>query len=345
MIDEGMFLGVEEYWAGGWHGRSVFRVREGLLYPVGGDQLVTDVELPGTLFPRLTDHHVHVGLVDAEQIMPGGITAVVDLGWVPRLAAEWHTESGFPGSPLPEVRIAGGLLTCEGGYPVNAGWAPAGAAVELRGPADADAAVRAQIALGASVIKVTVNSDEGPVPSPELLTAIVTAARAHGVPVAAHVQGDGMTRRALDAGVNVLAHTPFTEVLDSDIVARLSRAGTAVVSTLDIHGWGSPTDEYENALVNLTRIAAAGGRVRYGTDLGNGPLPVGINPRELAALADAGLDREALVASIAGTWQPSSIGPRLAWVPGSPPETAAETAEWLSGARASTIDYLEETLV
>ncbi|MET0726042.1 MAG: hypothetical protein ABWY36_06795 [Leifsonia sp.] len=345
MIDEGTLLGAEEYWTGGWRGRTLFTVRDGLLHPTPDSRATPDLELPGTLFPRLSDHHVHLGLVDAEQLMPSGITSVVDLGWIPEVAAAWHTDSSYPGSTLPEVRMAGGLLTCTGGYPVTSSWAPEGAAVEISGPAGAEEAVRAQIALGASVIKVTLNSLAGPVPSDELLTAIVLAARAHGVPVAAHVEGAGMARRALDAGVNAFAHTPFSEQLDTDMIARMSRAGTACISTLDIHGWGKPTHAFVVAQDNLRRFAAAGGRVRYGTDLGNGPLPVGVNVRELRAIVEAGLDRDHVVESIAGSWNPSTIGPRFAWVPGLPPESAADLPDWLVGAHGTTVDYLEETLV
>lgn len=344
MIEEGLLLGVEEYWAAGWHGRTRFTVRDGLLHPSADATATPDLELPGTLFPRLSDHHVHLGLIDAERLLPAGITSVVDLGWIPDAAAEWHTDSRYPGSTLPEVRIAGGMLTCTGGYPAASGWAPAGAAIELADPAEAEEAVRAQVALGASVIKVTLNSVAGPVPSDELLTAIVLAARAHGVPVAAHTEGAGMARRALDAGVNAFAHTPFSEQLDTELIARMSRAGTAVISTLDIHGWGAPTRAFVIAQDNLRRFAAAGGRVRYGTDLGNGPLPVGVNARELSAIADAGLDRDSVVESIAGSWAPDSIGPRFSWVPGLPPRRAEDVPAWLSTARGTTIDYLEETL-
>lgn len=343
MIDEGTLIGVDEYWTGDWRGPTVFAVRDGVLVPAPGER--AQVHLPGTLFPRLTDHHVHLGLIDPEGLMDGGITAVVDLGWIPEQAAAWHTESGYPGSTLPEVRIAGGFLTCVGGYPFGRQWAPRAATVEIADPSHAEAAVRAQIALGATVIKTTLSSVAGPVPSTELLQAIVLAARSHGIPVAAHVEGEGMTLRALDAGVNILAHTPFTELIDADLRARMSRAGTAVISTLDIHGWGEPTEAFAIASENLQHLAASGARIRYGTDLGNGDLPLGVNVRELTAMADAGLDRDTIVTAIAGRSHPATVGPRFAWAPGLPPETAAETGPWLAAARGTTVDYLEETLV
>ena len=38
-----------------------------------------------------------------------------------------------------------------------------------------------------------------------------------GLPLVAHVQGDRMTERALAAGVDVLAHAPWTERLSDDV--------------------------------------------------------------------------------------------------------------------------------
>jgi hypothetical protein len=343
VIDEGQVIAFEDYWIGSFRGPTVFVVRDGLLHRAER-YAVPDLVIPGTLFPRLTDHHVHLGLIDPSGLLAAGVTSVVDLGWIPAESSRLRRDAAFPGSTLPEMHIAGAFLTCIGGYPKGRDWAPDDAVVELSGPGRAEAAVLAQVALGASVIKVTLSSDDGPVPSPELLEAIVSSARASGVPVAAHVQGEGMTARALDAGVNVLAHTPFSERLDTDLIARISRARTAVVSTLDIHGWGTPTEAFEIAGENLRHIAATGGRVLYGTDLGNGPLPVGVNGRELLALAAVGLDRDTLLASIAGHEHPDTIGPRLAWVPGVPPETTAETAVWIAAARGTTVDYLEETV-
>ncbi|MFC6356044.1 hypothetical protein [Luethyella okanaganae] len=288
---------------------------------------------------------MHLGLIDAEALLPAGITAVVDLGWIPAVAAAWHAASAYPGSTLPEVRIAGGLLSCVGGYPAWSGWAPAGATVELSGVAQVERAVTAQLSLGASVIKLTLNSDAGPTPSDELAAAVVASAQAHGVPVAAHAQGIGQAARALAAGATMLAHAPFSERLDDGLLLEMRRADMVWISTLDIHGWGEQTPEFSVASDNVRRFTALGGGMLYGTDLGNGPLSLGVNERELLALAAAGLSRDALVASIAGSWHPSTIGPRFAWVPGQPPGAANDAARWLATARGTTIDYLEETLV
>lgn len=343
MLEEGQVVAFDAAWSGSFRGRSAFAVRDGLLEPVEADA-PADLHVPGTLFPRLTDHHVHLTLIDPEPLLDAGVTHVVDLGGDPAVTGRMRIDAAFPGSTLPGIHIAGAFLTCAGGYPKGRTWAPDAAVVELADPTEAETAVRSQVAGGASVVKVTLNSTSGPVPTGDLLAAIVTAARGEGVPVAAHVEGVGMAERALDAGVNVLAHTPFTESLDPAIVARMSRAGTAVISTLDIHGWGQETPEFHVAVENVRHLTAAGVRVLYGTDLGNGELPVGLNARELSALASAGLERDAVVASVAGRAAPDVVGPRLAWAPGTPPDGPEETARWLANAMGTTIDYLEETL-
>nr|BFE69172.1 hypothetical protein GCM10020092_024730 [Actinoplanes digitatis] len=53
--------------------------------------------------------------------------------------------------------------------------------------------------------------------------------------------------------------------------------------------------------------------MRYGTDLGNGPLPPGVNPRELGALLRAGMDPAGILAAMTEpdlaepTWLPSGL--------------------------------------
>jgi hypothetical protein len=343
-VTQGLLIAAAEFWSNGWRGPTVFRVADGRLTRDTSARSAptdADIHLPGTLFAHLTDHHVHLGLVDGPTLLRGGLTNVTDLGWQPDTAAGWLEQFD---ETLPEVRIAGGFLTCTSGYPATSDWAPPGAAIELESPADAASAVAAQAALGASVIKVTLNSVAGPVPSDELLAAIVAATRAHGLLVVAHAEGVGQVERAFHAGVDAFAHTPFSESLDDALLKRMVSAKMSWISTLDMHGWGRRNAAFETAAGNLRRFAAFGGRVRYGTDLGNGPLPLGVNERELLALADAGLTADSLVRSIAGSDEATTFGPRFAWVPGLPPRSAPEIAGWFATARGCTIDTVRETL-
>ncbi|WP_426625573.1 hypothetical protein ACPPVW_05805 [Leifsonia sp. McL0607] len=309
--------------------------------------------LGGTVVPSLTDHHTHLGLSDPGALFQGGITHAVDLGWIPSVAAAWLDDSPH----RPAIAIAGALLTAPGGYPVNAGWAPPGAAKEVGGPREAREAVRQQVMAGASRIKIALNSDAGETVDNASLSAIVEESHAAGLPVVAHAQGAGQTARALRGGVDQLAHTPFTERLDDDVVAEAVDAGMIWISTLDIHGWGTPTTGYRIAVDNLRRFIARGGHVLYGTDLGNGDLPVGVNARELAAIQEAGLQGVDLIRTIAGTGTgagpctgsstdataPAPLGPRIAWIPSPPPADPAHLPGWLATARGLHISDLAST--
>jgi hypothetical protein len=337
-------------------GHTVFTVDNGMLHLVDESRddardrpaIRADHEVGGALMPHLTDHHTHLGLTDPAGLFANGITDAVDLGWIPEVASTWLTD--HPGHPA--VRIAGALITAPGGYPTNAGWAPPGSAAEAGNAVEATKAVRRQVMLGASRIKVALNTDAGPSVDNSTLTAIVEEAHDAGVPVTIHAQGIGQVVLAVNAGADQLAHAPFSERLDDDLLRRAADAGMSWVSTLDIHGWGRPTPEFAIAVDNMRRFASAGGRIHYGTDLGNGPLPVGVNERELNALATAGLNDEHLLRAIAGevgrTGASVSVGPRFAWIPTPPPERQDDGAAarnlaapsglpaWLATARGHT---------
>jgi imidazolonepropionase-like amidohydrolase len=186
------------------------------------------------------------------------------------------------------------MITTPGGYPSRAGWCPAGGWVEVDDAEEAAEAVAGIAAQDPAVIKVSMNAEAGPVLSDRALVAVCETAHARGLAVTAHVQGPGQVDRALGAGVDELAHCPWTERLAEETIEALARR-TGVVSTLDIHSYGRRTPALDVALDNLRRFAEAGGRVRYGTDLGNGPIPPGIDAREAALLADAGLNTAAIL--------------------------------------------------
>jgi hypothetical protein len=327
-------IGFDAVWNGNsFRGHSVFASENGLLHPIDDDR--ADREFGGALIPHLTDHHTHLGLTDPAELFANGITDAIDLGWVPEVSAGWLIDR--PGHP--SVRIAGALITAPGGYPKNAGWGPPGSSAEVADVAEAVEAVRMQLIRGASRIKVTLNTDAGPTVDNSTLTAIVEEAHSAGFPVTIHAQGAGQTARALAAGADQLAHAPFTERLDDGTMAHAVAAGVTWVSTLDIHGWGIPTPEFAIAVDNVRRFAAAGGRILYGTDVGNGPLAQGVNERELRALVGAGLSATQLLEAIAGD-EPreprAPIGPRFAWIPASPPPSVDDLPAWLATARGHT---------
>ncbi len=303
----------------------------------------------GTLLPPLIDHHVHLMLVGRDALHDTALAGVVDLGGPLDATAADAQRDG-----LPRVAFAGSFLTARGGYPVGRPWAAEGSAREVdadtgdgRGalPVAAETAVAEQHAFGASVIKVALNASAGPVFDRVTLDAIVAAAHDRELPVVAHVEGEGMAALAIDAGVDAFAHTPFTERLDDALIARAVSAGQRWISTLFVAGYGEPTPEREIALDNLRRFHAAGGRVLYGTDLGNGEQPLGLNPAELALLVAAGLEASDVVAALADPWPAVDA----AWddgiatfVPGPPPASLDALPAWLATARIVPIEDLEQ---
>lgn len=249
------------------------------------------------LMPGAVDHHVHLGLSDPRAILHGGVTTVRDLGWRPQdifPVVDISVGTDFEG---PVVSAVGPMITAVGGYPSRAGWAPAGTALEVRGVDEAAAAVNLIAEDDPVAIKVALNSDAGPTLTDSDLLAVCEAAHARRLPVVVHVQGPGQTERALGAGADELAHCPWSERLGEALLESMARA-MKIVSTLDIHSYGQPTAELETAVDNLRRFAAAGGSVRYGTDLGNGPIPPGIHVTEAIHLAAAGLSAEAILQAL-----------------------------------------------
>ncbi|WP_455905464.1 hydrolase [Microbacterium sp.] len=246
--------------------------------------------LDGVIVGGFTDHHVHLQLVDHALLHDSTLGRVIDLGGNPAAVAALSEGA----ARFVAVEFAGAFLTPVGGYPSDRDWAPAGSFREIADTAAATAAVAEMADAGASCIKVANNSTAGPVFSDLLFRAIVEAAAARGLPVVAHAEGVGEAQRAARLGAARLAHAPFTERLDDAEVAAQA-ASVSWISTLAIH----EGDTHATAVDNVRRFRAAGGTVLYGTDMGNGPMPVGLNPAELAALRDAGLDGIDLLRALA----------------------------------------------
>lgn len=246
--------------------------------------------LDGVIVGGFTDHHVHLQLVDHALLHDSTLGRVIDLGGNPAAVAALSEGA----ARFVAVEFAGAFLTPVGGYPSDRDWAPAGSFREIADTAAATAAVAGMADAGASCIKVANNSTAGPVFSDLLFRAIVEAAAARGLPVVAHAEGVGEAQRAVRLGAARLAHAPFTERLD-DAEVTAQAASASWISTLAIH----EGDTHATAVDNVRRFHAAGGTVLYGTDMGNGPMPVGLNPSELTALRDAGLDGIDLLRALA----------------------------------------------
>lgn len=239
------------------------------------------------LVPGFIDAHVHIEFFEPRSLLEGGITTARDLGWPPERIfplAEASREEDFPG---PEVVAAGPMLTAPGGYPTRAGWAPPGTGREVSSPGDARTAVNEVARKSPSVIKVALNPPVGPTLDRKTLRAIVEEAHNKELRTTGHVYGLQELEKALDAGLDELAHMLMSsEKIPDRVIERMVKDGMRVVPTLSIRF----KRDQRVAIDNLKRFIAAGGEVIYGTDLGNGGPEPGIDLREVTAMAAAGMN-------------------------------------------------------
>jgi imidazolonepropionase-like amidohydrolase len=102
----------------------------------------------------------------------------------------------------------------------------------------------------------------------------VAEAHAHNLTVAAHLSEPQGAELALDAHVDEWAHVPC-DPLPDDLIARAASAGVKVVGTLDTES------RTAGVFQNAVRMAEAGIRLLYGTDLAHPDVPWGIDAFEL----------------------------------------------------------------
>jgi imidazolonepropionase-like amidohydrolase len=243
-----------------------------------------------TLLPGIVDLHVHLDFYPPAQVLAGGVTTVRDLGWPAGRLAALREQAARPGAASPRLLAAGQIVTVPGGYPTRAAWAPPGTARPVGSAHEAAAAVAELAAAGAAVVKVALDDRVGPTLPEPVLAAVVAAAGAHGLGVTAHVGTAREAEKALAAGVGELAHWPFDRrALPEGLIAGLAAAVT-VVPTLHIQ----PSRARRRG---VRRFVELGGRVLYGTDLGNQGPPPAVDVEELRLLVAAGLPPAAALAA------------------------------------------------
>jgi hypothetical protein len=326
-----MRFAVEDLWIGRRLGPVVLEQVDGELRLVAFGLAAVEragvPRLPGALMPGLVDRHVHLGLVNAAALAGTAVVEVHDLGWVPHIARGWKVDPPTGGL----IKIAGPFLTSVGGYPADRHWAPSGAVRELAGPADGVSAVQDAAAHGHDLIKVVLHSG-APLLDDATLHAVVRAAHRHRLPIGVHAEGRGQARRAFEAGADILVHTPWTESLPDDLLQAMVGSMTWI-STFAIH---SEADRVR-ALDNARRFIQLGGRLQYGTDMGNdmygGAMPAGPRPEEIEALSQSGLAGDALLESLTGPPDHRLRTAAAVYAPLPLPNDGDEAAVWMSRAR------------
>ena len=136
---------------------------------------------------------------------------------------------------------------------------------------------------------------------------------------------------SVEAGADILVHVPWTEPLPDDLLRAMARS-MRWTSTFAIHA----DADLGRALDNARRFIRLGGRLDYGTDMGNdayrGPMSVGPRPEEITALGQAGLTGDALLESLTGSPGHHLLAAAAVHSPLPLPSSAAEVAVWVNGA-------------
>lgn len=317
---------------------KVAEIRDGFVQPEAGAKLVdlrTRFVLPG-----LIDSHVHLwgiggdpmrerlnalttddaddvmqAVVNARTTLNAGFTAVRDLGGNPRGVRALRDAIARGDVEGPTIVNAGRMVSVTGGHGdarngLAAEWADAVHQHQINtcdGPDDCRRAVRAQVGLGAQVIKFAatggvlsnVAGGLGRAMTPEEMRAIVDTAHALGRKVAAHSHAAEGTKAALEAGVDSIEHGTF---IDEEAVRLFKAKGAYLVPTMiapvaalaQARGGQLPAATIPKAeqaaaaaAQSHARAVRAGVKVAFGTD--TGVSKHGENAKEFALMVRAGM--------------------------------------------------------
>jgi len=283
-------------------------IRDGSIVSAGSR---TKVEIPayaniidvqgGTILPGFINAHVHAAYNAwiLKAWAKGGVTTVRDLGaFRPYTRAKFLTRDTLNANPkCARLYAVGSFINVKGGYPI-AYWG--GHAVTITSPEEARQAVNKLIDDGADEIKTAMESGYAfgqsgwPLLSPEEAATLVDTAHKRGKPVTAHVTSARDLDRALDAGVDEIAHMVVDE-LPEHLISRMVEAGTRWVPTLELWQRVSriyPISHGRMAIKNLALFVEAGGEVVLGTDYAGAPqvdFDLGMPIHEIEWMQEAGM--------------------------------------------------------
>ena len=317
---------------------KVAQVLPGFVAPPAGAKLV-DLR-DRFVLPGLVDMHVHLwgvggdpmrerlnalttddaddmmqAVVNAKTTLDAGFTTVRDLGGNPRGIRALRDAVARGDVEGPTIVNAGRMVSVTGGHGDGTNglaeeWADAVHQHQINtcdGPDDCRRAVRAQVGMGAQVIKFAatggvlsnVAGGLGRAMTPEEMSAIVTTAHALGRKVAAHSHAAEGAKAALEAGVDSIEHGTF---IDDETVKLFKAKGAYLVPTMiapvtalaQARGGQLPPATIPKAEAaaaaaaeSHARAIRAGVKIAFGTD--TGVSKHGDNAKEFALMVRAGM--------------------------------------------------------
>lgn len=286
---------------------AVIIIRDGKIAEIGPDGRVKApkgvpfVDLGGKVITAgFWNSHVHfteavwsgAGSAPADKLEPHmqemltrwGFTTVFDIGSNPNdtLPLRKRVDAGELAGP--KIYTTAGNILPENGIPV---YVPKDLHEQLKQfeaatPADAERIATRQLAMGADGIKIFTGSIMGhgkvTVMPANIARAAVQVAHADGKPVFAHPSNHAGTDSALEAGVDILAHTiPIEDGYTPDELATMKAQHTALIPTLTLwevelekdHAPAAEEQAFVQRGVNeLKTYFNQGGTILFGTDVG-----------------------------------------------------------------------------
>jgi imidazolonepropionase-like amidohydrolase len=195
-----------------------------------------------TLLPGLIDSHVHTDMNGLRDALLFGVTTELEMmgTWPAKKRAEIAARSD-----VADVRSPGMAITAKGGHPSQYIQTSDNLIIRyffrfpsVSSPDEAVAFVRKRIAEGADYIKIIIEDGtivgipDLPVVSDETLRAAVNEAHRNTKMAIAHVSTAAGASRAIDAGVDGLAHLFYDCPPPAELVAAIAASGAFVVPNL-----------------------------------------------------------------------------------------------------------------
>ncbi len=275
-------------------------IEDGIIKAIG---LNSQVDIPSnikridvsgaTILPGFFNAHVHQAYYEhyLKTWAQAGVTTVRDLGGNPQNNLFAFRDRVNQNPQYARLVAAGPLVTVPNGYPT----VPFGGAYSFYVTSTEDARQKVNKLLddGADLIKIALESGvifgrTIAMLSPEEAAAIVEVAHQRGTVVSVHVSVSQDLNKALDAGVDDIAHM-VVQNLPDNLINRMIADDVYWVPTLEL--WYGTGYHGTAAANNLRKFFKAGGKVALGTDYAGYtcPFDLGMPIREIKWMIGAGM--------------------------------------------------------